>query len=70
MFADRLVSGQEVGSANQIAQTTGIPRSLIGLHSNCEVLCNTWNLSNLYNRLSNIQDFHQEFLHKLHPGIR
>ena len=34
-------------------QAHGIPRSLIGLHSNCEVLCNTWNLSNLSNRLSN-----------------
>ncbi len=29
-----------------------IPRSLIGLHSNCEVFCNTRNLSNLSNSLS------------------
>ena len=34
-------------------QVQAIPRSRIGLHSNCEVLCNTWNLSNLSNRLSN-----------------
>jgi len=34
-------------------QVQAIPRSRIGLHSNCEVHCNTWNLSNLSNRLSN-----------------